>query len=68
MPRILARRSREWSAREFALDSLTRGAGDDSWVDALDEQSVDAHVRDVISKAGTVDVSFNLIKRGDVHR
>ncbi len=35
-------------------------------VDALDEQAVDDHVQDVVSRAGSVDVSFNLIKRGDV--
>jgi NAD(P)-dependent dehydrogenase (short-subunit alcohol dehydrogenase family) len=35
-------------------------------VDALDERAVDDHVRDVVSKAGSVDVSFNLISRGDV--
>jgi NAD(P)-dependent dehydrogenase (short-subunit alcohol dehydrogenase family) len=35
-------------------------------VDALDEQAVDEHVRAVASEAGSVDVSFNLISRGDV--
>lgn len=35
-------------------------------LDALDEQAVDQHVRAVASEAGTVDVSFNLITRGDV--
>jgi len=35
-------------------------------VDALDEQAVDEHVRAVASDAGSVDVSFNLITRGDV--
>jgi NAD(P)-dependent dehydrogenase (short-subunit alcohol dehydrogenase family) len=35
-------------------------------VDALDEQAVDDHVQDVVSNAGRVDVSFNLISRGDV--
>jgi NAD(P)-dependent dehydrogenase (short-subunit alcohol dehydrogenase family) len=35
-------------------------------VDALDEQAVDEHVRAVASEAGRVDVSFNLITRGDV--
>jgi NAD(P)-dependent dehydrogenase (short-subunit alcohol dehydrogenase family) len=42
------------------------GSAQGAVVDALDEHAVDAHVKDVISKAGTVDVSFNLIKRGDV--
>lgn len=35
-------------------------------VDALDERAVDDHVRDVVAKTGSVDVSFNLISRGDV--
>lgn len=35
-------------------------------VDALDERAVEDHVRDVVSNAGSVDVSFNLISRGDV--
>jgi NAD(P)-dependent dehydrogenase (short-subunit alcohol dehydrogenase family) len=35
-------------------------------VDALDEQAVDEHVRTVASEDGSVDVSFNLISRGDV--
>ena len=35
-------------------------------VDALDEATVDAHVDDVVTRAGSIDVSFNLISRGDV--
>jgi NAD(P)-dependent dehydrogenase (short-subunit alcohol dehydrogenase family) len=35
-------------------------------VDALDEQSVDEHARAVVAQAGTIDVSLNLITRGDV--
>ena len=35
-------------------------------VDALNEAAVDAHVDDVVTRAGSVDVSFNLISRGDV--
>ena len=35
-------------------------------LDATDEHAVDEHVRDVVSAAGSVDVSFNLISRGDV--
>src|SRR5438105_6568733 len=42
------------------------GSADVAVVDALDEQAVDDHVKDVVSKTGTVDVSFNLINRGDV--
>lgn len=42
------------------------GSADVAVVDALDERAVDTHVGDVVSKAGSVDVSFNLIMRGDV--
>ena len=36
-------------------------------VDALDEQAVAEHAADVVARAGSLDVSFNLISRGDVH-
>jgi NAD(P)-dependent dehydrogenase (short-subunit alcohol dehydrogenase family) len=42
------------------------GTAEVAVVDALDEQAVDDHVRQVVSKAGRVDVSFNLISRGDI--
>ena len=42
------------------------GSAEVAELDALDEQAVDEHARAVASKAGTVDVSFNLISRGDV--
>jgi NAD(P)-dependent dehydrogenase (short-subunit alcohol dehydrogenase family) len=35
-------------------------------VDALDAVAVQAHVRQVVAEAGSLDVSFNLIRRGDV--
>ncbi|HEV2033513.1 MAG TPA: SDR family oxidoreductase [Candidatus Dormibacteraeota bacterium] len=41
------------------------GLADVAVVDALDEKAVDDHVKDVVAKAGRVDVSFNLITRGD---
>jgi NAD(P)-dependent dehydrogenase (short-subunit alcohol dehydrogenase family) len=34
-------------------------------LDATDEDAVDEHVQGVVSEAGSVDVSFNLISRGD---
>ncbi|HVX43303.1 MAG TPA: SDR family oxidoreductase [Mycobacteriales bacterium] len=34
--------------------------------DATDEQAVDAHARSVVESAGSIDISFNLITRGDV--
>jgi len=42
------------------------GRADVAVLDALDEKAVDAHVRDVVADAGSVDVSLNLISRGDV--
>lgn len=49
----------------------TGGSAEVAEVDALDEQAVDQHVRDVAGQAGHIDVSFNdvsfnLIMRGDV--
>jgi NAD(P)-dependent dehydrogenase (short-subunit alcohol dehydrogenase family) len=42
------------------------GSADVAVLDALDEQAVDMHVQDVVARTGRVDVSFNLISRGDV--
>ena len=42
------------------------GSADIEVVDALDEAAVDEHVHAVASRAGSVDISFNLISRGDV--
>ncbi len=42
------------------------GAAEVAVVDALDEQAVEEHARTVASRAGSIDVSFNLISRGDV--
>ena len=41
--------------------SSTGGLADASKVDALSPQSVEAHLQRVVSKAGKLDVSFNLI-------
>lgn len=35
-------------------------------LDALDERAVDEHARSVVAAAGSIDISFNLITRGDV--
>src|SRR6202011_6180575 len=37
------------------------GSAEVAVVDALDEQAVEDHVQGVVSKAGSIDVSFNLI-------
>lgn len=42
------------------------GFADVAVLDALDERAVEAHVADVHARTGRVDVSFNLIGRGDV--
>jgi NAD(P)-dependent dehydrogenase (short-subunit alcohol dehydrogenase family) len=44
------------------------GAAEVAELDALDEMAVEEHVRSAVSKAGSVDVSFNLITRGDVQQ
>jgi NAD(P)-dependent dehydrogenase (short-subunit alcohol dehydrogenase family) len=52
-----------------AVAADIKAAGESAEVavlDALDERAVKDHVQDVVSKAGSVDVSFNLITRGDV--
>lgn len=42
------------------------GKADVAVVDALDEKAVEDHAKKVISQAGSIDISFNLIMRGDV--
>ena len=42
------------------------GSAEVAVLDALDEQAVDDHVESVVAQVGRVDVSFNLISRGDV--
>src|SRR5260370_26160201 len=42
------------------------GLADIAVVDALDGTAVDSQGRDVVATAGRLDVSFNLINRGDV--
>src|SRR5580704_13974539 len=44
------------------------GAAEVAVLDALDERAVEEHVRAAVAKAGSVDVSFNLITRGDVQQ
>jgi NAD(P)-dependent dehydrogenase (short-subunit alcohol dehydrogenase family) len=51
------------TAQAIAQDG---GTAEVAVLDALDEAAVDSHVREVVSSAGSVDVSFNLISRGDV--
>jgi NAD(P)-dependent dehydrogenase (short-subunit alcohol dehydrogenase family) len=63
---FLAGRSRE-KLDSVAKDITSAGGWvEAAVVDALDEKAVDDHVQEVVSRAGNVDVSFNLINRGDV--
>jgi NAD(P)-dependent dehydrogenase (short-subunit alcohol dehydrogenase family) len=63
---FLAGRTRE-SLEAVAADiAAAGGSAEVAELDALDEQAVDEHARAVASRAGSIDVSFNLISRGDV--
>lgn len=63
---FLAGRTRE------TLDAVAKditaagGSAEVAVLDALDEQAVDGHAEAVASQAGSIDVSFNLVSRGDV--
>jgi NAD(P)-dependent dehydrogenase (short-subunit alcohol dehydrogenase family) len=63
---FLAGRTRA-SLEAVAADITAEGGSAEvAVVDALDEKAVDEHIRDIASRAGSVDISFNLITRGDV--
>lgn len=49
-----------------ALAAELGGAADVAVLDALDERAVDEHAARVAEQAGGIDISFNLITRGDV--
>jgi len=42
------------------------GTAEVAVIDALDEKAVETHIAGVVKRAGTLDVSFNLMTRGDV--
>jgi NAD(P)-dependent dehydrogenase (short-subunit alcohol dehydrogenase family) len=63
---FLAGRTREKLERVARDIGAGGGSAEVAVVDALDERAVDEHTRDVVSQAGSIDVSFNLITRGDV--
>ncbi len=63
---FLAGRTRE-SLEAVATDIGTAGGSAEvAVVDALDERAVEEHAQAVVSQVGSIDVSFNLIRRGDV--
>jgi NAD(P)-dependent dehydrogenase (short-subunit alcohol dehydrogenase family) len=57
------RESLEAVAKEIAAEG---GSAEVAELDALDERAVDEHAREVTERVGAIDVSFNLISRGDV--
>jgi NAD(P)-dependent dehydrogenase (short-subunit alcohol dehydrogenase family) len=63
---FLVGRTREKLDAVAADITAAGGSAEVAVVDALDEQAVDAHARAVATQAGSIDVSFNLISRGDV--
>jgi NAD(P)-dependent dehydrogenase (short-subunit alcohol dehydrogenase family) len=65
---FLAGRTREPLEALAADIAAAGGAAEVDVVDALDERAVDEHVRVVVARAGSVDVSFNLISRGDAQQ
>lgn len=65
---FLAGRTRE-TLETVASDITSAGrSAHAAVVDAMDEEAVDAFVEGVASKAGSVDVSFNLISGGTSSR
>jgi len=42
------------------------GSAEVAVLDALDERAVEEHAQAVVAKAGSIDISFNLVTRGDV--
>ncbi len=63
---FLVGRTKEPLDQVAAEITAAGGAAEVAVLDVLDESAVDAHVRDVVERTGRVDVSFNLINRGDV--
>jgi NAD(P)-dependent dehydrogenase (short-subunit alcohol dehydrogenase family) len=63
---FLTGRTREKLDKVAGEIAAAGGSADVAVVDALDEQAVDEHARAVVATAGTIDVSLNLVTRGDV--
>jgi NAD(P)-dependent dehydrogenase (short-subunit alcohol dehydrogenase family) len=63
---FLAGRTRDPLEAVAADISSSGGSAEVDILDALDEEAVDEHARAMVSEAGSIDVSFNLITRGDV--
>ena len=63
---FLAGRTREPLEKVVADIEAAGGSAEAAELDALDEWAVEEHARAVVSQAGSIDVSFNLISRGDM--
>ena len=63
---FLAGRTREPLEAVAADVRAAGGSAEVAELDALDEQAVDEHAQAVVSQAGSIDVSFNLVSRGDI--
>jgi NADP-dependent 3-hydroxy acid dehydrogenase YdfG len=63
---FLAGRTREKLDAVASDVASAGGSAEVAVFDALDERAVDEHAQAVASEAGSIDVSFNLITRGDV--
>jgi NAD(P)-dependent dehydrogenase (short-subunit alcohol dehydrogenase family) len=62
---FLAGRTREPLDAAAAAVRDGGGAADVAVLDATDERAVDAHAAAVVAEAGSIDISFNLVTRGD---
>jgi NAD(P)-dependent dehydrogenase (short-subunit alcohol dehydrogenase family) len=62
---FVAGRTRERLDAVAADIAAAGGSAEVAVLDALDERAVDEHVRDVVARADSVDVSFNLTSRED---
>jgi NAD(P)-dependent dehydrogenase (short-subunit alcohol dehydrogenase family) len=62
---FVAGRTREPVEAVVADIVAAGGSAEAAVLDALDERAVDEHVGDVVARAGSIDVSFNLTSRED---
>ena len=63
---FLAGRTREQLEAVASDIASAGGSAEVAVLDALDERAVDEHAGAVASEAGSIDISFNLVTRGDV--
>jgi NAD(P)-dependent dehydrogenase (short-subunit alcohol dehydrogenase family) len=63
---FVAGRTREKLEAVASEITAEGGSAEVAVLDALDEQAVDEHAQAMVSQAGSIDVSFDLITRGDV--